>query len=95
MTLLRKYFVISGRDKQFIVSLPDEERVAWMWAVLAAFAIPEIGTLIRSVRICFFKSSRKPTSIQFIVVSLLTNLITITPKIFYKYFFIVGTIHSM
>lgn len=61
--------MLSGRDKQFIVSLPDEERVAWMWAILAAFAIPEIGTLIRSVRICFFKSSKRPTSTQFIVVS--------------------------
>lgn len=60
---------ISGRDKQFVVSLPDEERVAWMWALLAAFAIPEIGTLIRSVRICFFKSSKRPKSAQFIVVS--------------------------
>ncbi|XP_045459045.1 chitin synthase chs-2 isoform X1 [Melitaea cinxia] len=66
-----------GRDKQFIVSLPDEERVAWMWAVLAAFAIPEIGTLIRSVRICFFKSSRTPTSIQFIVVFIAESLHTI------------------
>ncbi|XP_046961038.1 chitin synthase chs-2 isoform X3 [Vanessa cardui] len=66
-----------GRDKQFIVSLPDEERVAWMWAVLAAFAIPEIGTLIRSVRICFFKSSRPPTSIQFIVVFIAESLHTI------------------
>ncbi|CAH2104562.1 unnamed protein product [Euphydryas editha] len=66
-----------GRDKQFIVSLPDEERVAWMWAILAAFAIPEIGTLIRSVRICFFKSSRTPTSIQFIVIFIAESLHTI------------------
>ncbi|XP_045760492.1 chitin synthase chs-2 isoform X2 [Maniola jurtina] len=66
-----------GRDKQFIVSLPDEERVAWMWALLAAFAIPEIGTLIRSVRICFFKTSKTPTSIQFIVVFITESLHTI------------------
>ncbi|CAH2066868.1 unnamed protein product, partial [Iphiclides podalirius] len=66
-----------GRDKQFIVSLPDEERVAWMWAVFAAFAIPEIGTLIRSVRICFFKSSKRPTPVQFIVVFLAESLQTI------------------
>lgn len=66
-----------GRDKQFIVSLPDEERVAWMWAILAAFAIPEIGTLIRSVRICFFKSSKRPTSAQFIVVFVAESLHTI------------------
>lgn len=58
-----------GRDKQFIVTLPDEERVAWMWALLAVFVVPEIGTLIRSMRICFFKTSKKPSSAQFIVVS--------------------------
>ncbi|KAJ2953678.1 hypothetical protein O0L34_g1295 [Tuta absoluta] len=66
-----------GRDKQFIVSLPDEERVAWMWALLAAFAIPEIGSFIRSVRICFFKSSKRPTSVQFIVVFIAESLHTI------------------
>ncbi|XP_063358382.1 chitin synthase chs-2 isoform X1 [Cydia amplana] len=66
-----------GRDKQFIVSLPDEERVAWMWALLAAFAIPEIGTVIRAVRICFFKTSKRPTSAQFIVVFVAESLHTI------------------
>nr|XP_034828802.1 chitin synthase chs-2 isoform X1 [Maniola hyperantus] len=66
-----------GRDKQFIVSLPDEERVAWMWALLAAFAIPEIGTLIRSLRICFFKTSKTPTSVQFMVVFITESLHTI------------------
>ncbi|KAG6465776.1 hypothetical protein O3G_MSEX015383, partial [Manduca sexta] len=66
-----------GRDKQFIVSLPDEERVAWMWAVLAAFAIPELGTLIRSIRICFFKSSKRPSFVQFMVVFIAESLHTI------------------
>ncbi|XP_063838670.1 chitin synthase chs-2 isoform X3 [Ostrinia nubilalis] len=66
-----------GRDKQFVVSLPDEERVAWMWAILAAFAIPEIGTLIRSVRICFFKSSKRPSFTQFVVVFIAESLHTI------------------
>ncbi|XP_013133729.1 PREDICTED: uncharacterized protein LOC106099671 isoform X4 [Papilio polytes] len=66
-----------GRDKQFIVSLPDEERVAWMWAVFAAFAIPEIGTFIRSIRICFFKTSKRPSPVQFIVVFLAESLQTI------------------
>ena len=26
-----------------------------MWAILIAFSVPEIGTLIRAARICFFK----------------------------------------
>ncbi|RVE50442.1 hypothetical protein evm_004867 [Chilo suppressalis] len=66
-----------GRDKQFLVSLPDEERVAWMWAVLASFAIPEMGTLIRSLRICFFKSSKRPSFTQFVVVFIAESLHTI------------------
>ncbi|XP_038211591.1 chitin synthase chs-2 isoform X1 [Zerene cesonia] len=66
-----------GRDKQFVVSLPDEERVAWMWVILAVFAIPEVGTLIRSVRICFFKSVKKPKSIHFVVVFITESLHTI------------------
>nr|NP_001296068.1 uncharacterized LOC105380296 [Plutella xylostella]API61825.1 chitin synthase 1 [Plutella xylostella]API61826.1 chitin synthase 1 [Plutella xylostella]BAF47974.1 chitin synthase 1 [Plutella xylostella] len=66
-----------GRDKQFIVTLPDEERVAWMWALFIAFMVPEIGTLIRSVRICFFKSSRTPSSAQFIVIFVSESLHTI------------------
>ncbi|KAL4708135.1 hypothetical protein ACJJTC_009914, partial [Scirpophaga incertulas] len=66
-----------GRDKQFVVSLPEEERVAWMWAILAAFAIPEIGTFIRSVRICFFKSSKRPSFTQFVVVFIAESLHTI------------------
>ncbi|KOB69511.1 Chitin synthase [Operophtera brumata] len=66
-----------GRDKQFVVTLPDEERVAWMWAIVAAFAIPEIGAFIRSVRICFFKSSKRPSSAQFIVVFVAETLHTV------------------
>ncbi|NP_001245291.1 chitin synthase A [Bombyx mori] len=66
-----------GRDKQFVVSLPDEERVAWMWAILAAFAIPELGTMIRSIRICFFKTSKKPSFVQFSVVFIAESLHTI------------------
>ncbi|CAH0725885.1 unnamed protein product, partial [Brenthis ino] len=66
-----------GRDKQFVVTLPDEERVAWMWVILAAFAIPEIGAFIRAVRICFFKSSKKPSAVQFMVVFIAESLHTV------------------
>lgn len=66
-----------GRDKQFVVKLPDEERVAWMWALLIAFAIPEIGALIRAVRICFFKSARRPSTSHFLFVFLMESFHTI------------------
>lgn len=76
-----KTLLISGRDKQFAVTLPDEERVAWMWAIVAAFAIPEIGAFIRSVRICFFKSSKRPSSAQFIVVRTKLNFSIAVPTL--------------
>lgn len=60
-----------ARDKQFIVSLPEEERIAWMWAIMFAFAVPEVGLLIRSARICFFKSWKVPSKSHFLLVFLM------------------------
>ncbi|KAK7872105.1 hypothetical protein R5R35_005181 [Gryllus longicercus] len=57
-----------GRDRNYIAILPSSERVAWMWALMIAYMVPELGTLIRSVRICFFKSSRRPTFPEFFLV---------------------------
>lgn len=59
---------VLGRDKQFIVSLPTEERVAWMWCLLFAFCVPEVGAFFRSVRICIFKSWKKPPLGHFLLV---------------------------
>lgn len=63
-----------GRDKQFVVQLPEEERVAWMWVLLVAYVVPELGTLFRSVRICFFKSWRRPPFLDFALVFLMESL---------------------
>nr|QPN96974.1 chitin synthase 1 variant a [Riptortus pedestris] len=63
-----------GRDKQFVVNLPPEERVAWSWCLLLAFAIPEIGTLIRALRICVFKSWRRPPFSDFLWVLAMESL---------------------
>lgn len=46
-----------------------EERIAWLWAALIAFSAPEIGLFLRSARICFFKTVRKPKWGHFIIVS--------------------------
>lgn len=66
-----------GRDKHFVVVLPDEERIAWMWAILIAFAVPEVGALIRSVRICFFKSWRVPQKSHFVFVFVMETCHTV------------------
>ncbi|KAB0798176.1 hypothetical protein PPYR_09169 [Photinus pyralis] len=66
-----------GRDKEFIVKLPRNERVAWMWCLLFAFWVPEMGALFRSVRMCFFKSWRKPHFAHFLIVFLAETAHTI------------------
>jgi hypothetical protein len=63
-----------ARDKQFIAIIPEEERVAWMWALMIAFAVPEIGALIRSARICFFKSWKLPRKSHFLFIFLMETL---------------------
>lgn len=66
-----------GRDKSFVSILPEEERIAWMWALLIAFSIPEIGAFIRAIRICFFKSWRMPQRSHFMFIFLMESLHTI------------------
>ncbi|CAH0557892.1 unnamed protein product [Brassicogethes aeneus] len=66
-----------GRDKQFIVKLPTPERVVWMWCLLIAFAIPQLGVLFRSTRMCYFKSSKKPPFHHFLVIFLVETGYTI------------------
>lgn len=60
-----------GRDKQFIVTLPEEERIAWIWCIIISFFVPEFGTLFRSVRMCIFKSWKKPLSSHFLFVGMM------------------------
>lgn len=62
------FFLFPVRDKQYVTTLPEEERIAWMWVLLFAFAVPEMGTLIRSARICYFKVFKKPSSTEFFMV---------------------------
>lgn len=63
-----------GRDKQFVAQVPLEEQVAWTWCLLFAFCVPELGTLFRSLRICFFKSWRRPPLRDFIFVCSMETL---------------------
>lgn len=66
-----------GREKQFIVKLPEAERVAWIWCIFFAFIVPQLGSTFRACRMCFFKSSKKPTSFQFLLVFVMETMHTI------------------
>jgi chitin synthase len=56
------------------VNLPAEERVAWTWCLLIAFLVPEVGTLVRSVRICIFKSYKRPPLNDFLFIFVMETL---------------------
>lgn len=57
-----------------MVTLPEEERIAWIWALIIAYSIPEIGSLIRSARICFFKTFKVPKTGHFLFITLMESL---------------------
>ncbi|CAH2066866.1 unnamed protein product, partial [Iphiclides podalirius] len=63
-------------DKQFLTVLPLEERVTWLWASLIIFGVPELGTFFRSLRICFFKTAKVPSRLQFFMAFLVETLHT-------------------
>lgn len=48
-----------------------------MWALLIAFSIPEIGAFIRALRICFFKSWKRPQRSHFLFIFVMESLHTI------------------
>lgn len=48
--------MFSVKDKELIASVPIEQKIAWKWAIIFAFAIPEFGSFIRSFRMCLFKN---------------------------------------
>lgn len=64
-------------DQQFITIHSLEERITWLWAALIAFSLPELGVFLRSTRICFFKSYKKPSSSQFLLAFTIETLQTI------------------
>ncbi|KAJ8967543.1 hypothetical protein NQ314_002858 [Rhamnusium bicolor] len=63
-----------GVEQQFVVSLPEEERVVWIWFVMFAYMVPELGTFIRSVRIIFFKKWKYPSVWEFLWLFLTESL---------------------
>ena len=70
-------FIPTEKQKQYIISPDDTERVGWIWCLFFAYSIPEIMTFLRSARICFFKQVAKPTLLQFCVVAIAETLRTV------------------
>lgn len=65
------------------MTLPEEERIAWMWCIIVMFAVPEFGTLFRSIRMCIFKSWKKPLSSHFLLVFIMESFHVVGLAIFF------------
>lgn len=59
------------RDKRYeaIFNITDPQRTAWIWCLFIMLITPELMTLFRSIRICTFKSYRRPAKSVFLLVS--------------------------
>lgn len=55
-------------EKKLIALIPIEQVIAWKWAIVLAFSVPEVGTFVRSSRLCFFKTIRAFTWKEFFIV---------------------------
>lgn len=69
-------------EREFEVTLPRVEKVSWIWTLIFIYWIPELGTFIRSVRICWFKSFDYPTWNEFFAILITDSLSAIGSAIF-------------
>lgn len=65
---------ISEQQKIYSVEIPEEQRIAWIWAIVYAFCIPEAGCFLRAFRIYFFKNVRKANWKEILLVSVSETL---------------------
>ncbi|XP_071050361.1 chitin synthase chs-2-like [Onthophagus taurus] len=59
-----------GSEGEFIVELPEEEIVAWMWILIFIYFVPQLATFLRSWRILLFKKWKMPGILEFVSVFL-------------------------
>ncbi|XP_060530267.1 chitin synthase chs-2-like [Cylas formicarius] len=52
-------------QRQYIVTIPDNERAAWIWLIIFTYFVPELSTFVRSLRICLFKTWTVPRPMYF------------------------------
>ncbi|XP_047473988.1 chitin synthase chs-2-like isoform X2 [Penaeus chinensis] len=64
-------------EKDYVATIPEEENVVWAWMLLLCFIVPESGTLFRSVRMCVFKSHKRPFFGDFFWVFVFESLHTV------------------
>lgn len=56
-------------DGQVMAVRSKLEQIAWVWALIFAFAAPELFTFLRALRITMFKRERRPSGLEVTLVS--------------------------
>lgn len=62
-------FLFIDRKGDYVVHLPLEEQIVWIWALIFSFATPEVFTFFRSLRFCIFKDVKSPTWLEVLLVT--------------------------
>ncbi|XP_030369088.1 chitin synthase chs-2 [Scaptodrosophila lebanonensis] len=57
-------------DGKLMATPPKLEQIAWVWALIFAFAAPELFTFLRALRICMFKREKRPSILEVALVTL-------------------------
>ncbi|RWS27553.1 uncharacterized protein B4U80_10178 [Leptotrombidium deliense] len=65
--ITKKICVFKFPEKTFTYKYDENlEQQCWIWTMFLMLVIPDIFTFFRSIRICLFKSFRKPTTSAFL-----------------------------
>lgn len=52
------------------MAMPSKlQQIAWVWALIFAFAAPELFTFLRALRIVMFKRELRPSGLEVALVS--------------------------
>ncbi|EDW19044.1 chitin synthase chs-2 [Drosophila mojavensis] len=62
-----KYLLLDG---QVLAVRSKLEQIAWVWALIFAFAAPELFTFLRALRISMFKREKRPSGLEVALVTL-------------------------
>ncbi|XP_059620606.1 chitin synthase chs-2-like [Phlebotomus argentipes] len=66
---MKKTLTLPDKDGTYVAELPKTEHLTWIWAVVFAFAFPELVTFVRACRICLFKNIFRPAVRQQLIIT--------------------------
>eukprot|EP00095_Tigriopus_kingsejongensis_P009688 maker-scaffold84_size396325-snap-gene-2.41 protein:Tk09688 transcript:maker-scaffold84_size396325-snap-gene-2.41-mRNA-1 annotation:"hypothetical protein DAPPUDRAFT_318323" len=62
------------RDRQKYADSIETEQVAWIWCLFFAFAVPEVLTFLRALRVLVFKHWVRPSFLDFLFVMVMETM---------------------